>query len=55
MRIALQSADLTAAVHSLRDEAQLQFPEVFGGAYWQDDRVKLAFTRDAEAHRDRLM
>jgi hypothetical protein len=55
MRIALQSADLTAAVHSLRDEAHLQFPEVFGGAYWQDDRVKLAFTRDAEAHRDRLM
>lgn len=51
----VQTAELTAAVTALRDEAQRQFPDVFGGVYWEGDRVKLTFTRDAEALRGRLV
>jgi Alpha-lytic protease prodomain len=50
-----QPAELTTAVEALRDQAQRQFPDTFGGVYWQGDRVKLAFTRDAEAHRDQVV
>lgn len=51
----VQTAELTNAVAALRDEAQRQFADVFGGVYWQGDRVKLAFTRDAEALRGQLV
>jgi hypothetical protein len=50
-----QTAPLIAAVAALRDDAQRLFAEVFGGVYWQGDRVKLAFTRDAETLRGRLV
>jgi len=51
----IQTAELNAAVAALRDDAQREFPDVFGGVYWQGDRIKLAFTRDAEAHRGQLV
>ena len=51
---AIQTAEFTAAVTALRDDAQRQFPNLFGGVYWEADRVKLAFTRDAQALRVRV-
>jgi hypothetical protein len=50
-----ERASLAPRVQGLRDDAQRQFPDVFGGVYWQDNRIKLAFTRDAEAHRGQLV
>ncbi|MGH2530499.1 MAG: hypothetical protein ACRDH0_14360 [Actinomycetota bacterium] len=50
----LQS-ELGDAVQHLRDDAQRRFPSVFGGLHWQDKRLKLGFTRDADALRSEVV